>query len=111
MNLSLKYGEVYDLFRGKKEYKGVYLGQKNIRGKHSLSNLILVNYLFRQEKENFCIFGFKDFKFENNKLHLGPSYRIPISENQKAFYENLLETKLKKDFIKVFAKSRTTKLL
>jgi len=111
MNNELEYGQVYDLFIRKREYKGIYIGQKKVHGKYSFNHFILVNYLLRQKKENFCIFRFKNFRFENNKLYLESNYRTPISENQKPFYENLLETKLKKDFIKVFAKDSSTKLL
>jgi len=89
----LEYGKVYDLRIADKIYQGIYLGQKNVTGKFSLNHIIFVNYTYRLKKG--ALFRFKDFRFENNKLIMVQGYRTYIPKNQRFFYENLLETKLK----------------
>lgn len=98
----LKSGEVYDLIIAGKGYKGVYLGQKNVRGKFALDHIILVNCLFRKRKLNYALFRFKDFRFEDNRLYLGNNYSITVPRHQQPFYDSLLETKLKKDYVRIW---------
>jgi len=106
MGLPLEYEKVYDIAIGNKEYKGVYVGQKNARGKSLLDYLVIVNYLNKSKEKNYRLLSFKDFEFKDNKLHiLGRPSNISIPINQEPFYDSLLEEKLKKDYIRVFPKS------
>jgi hypothetical protein len=106
MGSSLEYEKAYDIIIGNREYKGVYVGQKNTRGKNYMDYLIIANYLHRSKNKNYRLLSFKDFEFKENKLHvLGRPHNIPIPINQEPFYDGLLEEKLKKDYIRVFQKS------
>jgi hypothetical protein len=106
MGLSLEYEKVYDIIIRNRGYKGVYIGQKNARGKNFMDYLVIVNYLNKSKKKNYRLLSFKDFEFKDNKLHvIGRPSNIFIPINQESFYDGLLEEKLKKDYIRVFQKS------
>lgn len=92
--MDLKYGEVYDLQIRDNDFKGVYLGEKIGWNRRGISKYVMLTnkptILY-----HYTLFKFKSFQFKNSKLIPKCYYPVSIPENQRFFYENLLETKLK----------------
>jgi hypothetical protein len=91
--MKLEYMKVYDLIIAGEEYKGIYLGKKRLKGKLSHNQVMLTNkptMLY-----NYSLFRFNKFKFKEDKIVISYYSQINIPGNQRFFYQNLLETKLK----------------
>ena len=90
MKLDLEYGKVYDLYYGKKDRKGIYLGKYNCCSKHRGRHLFLINTPDRLS-ENFSIIRFTDFRMnKDSKLILRKTSNPKIPIFQKHFYKDLL---------------------
>jgi hypothetical protein len=91
--MNLKCGEIYDLELKREELKGVYLGEKLARGRLKFKHVILTNK--PTPLYHYTLLKFEDFKFEGNKLFISHYDKMQIPENQRFFYESLLETRIK----------------
>ena len=101
--LRVEYGKVYDVVIGKRECKGIYLGEFNAFRKNRTYKGIILLDLPRKDRisnislrqDEFHLRSFNDYRnLSTGKLQLGHSVPLKMPLFQKPYYRDLLEEKL-----------------